>query len=283
MWVSTSTNIDKIFFPGGILNHILQVSIRLCSNIVIDKANQQSGLGLLENTYFWNQFLCWNSKIKNRSQFIGLRPNQIQTFDFQNQSGHPLQYSFLKSSLMKFNINPSIHQVTRTLLGRYHKGRVVNHNHNNMLINMLKDMLIRYHNGRVVNHNHNNLLKNMLKNMLIRYHNGRVVNHSPDLGKVVSRPSSDWGSSLLVSTWAATVKIQKHEKLFGLCFLVITQASDLIVRFPDPLADGSGSGNLTTDLKSIFTRSSQPAQKRAVTTRAPHRWSCFPKDLQIME
>ena len=258
MWVSTSTNIDKIFFPGGILNHILQVSIRLCSNIVIDKANQQSGLGLLENTYFWNQFLCWNSKIKNRSQFIGLRPNQIQTFDFQNQSGHPLQYSFLKSSLMKFNINPSIHQVTRTLLGRYHKGRVVNHNHNNMLINKLKDILIRYHNGR-------------------------VVNHSPDLGKVVSRPSSDWGSSLLVSTWAATVKIQKHEKLFGLCFLVITQASDLIVRFPDPLADGSGSGNLTTDLKSIFTRSSQPAQKRAVTTRAPHRWSCFPKDLQIME
>ena len=229
-----------VFLHGAIPNHILQVSIRLCSNEVINKANQPSDLGLLENTYFWNQFVCRNSKIKNRSQFIGLRPNQIQTFDFQNQSGHPLQYSFLKSSLMKFNINPSIHQVTPTLLGRYHKGRVVNHNHNNMLINMLKDILIRYHNGR-------------------------VVNHSPDLGKVVSRPSSDWGSSLLVSSHHIKYKNTK------LCFLVITQASDLIVRFPNPLADGSGSGNRTTDLKSIFTRSSQPAQKRAVTTRAPHR------------
>jgi len=35
---------------------------------------------------------------------------------------------------------------------------------------------------------------------LFWYHNGRVVNHSPDLGKVVSRPSSDWGSSLLIKS-----------------------------------------------------------------------------------
>jgi len=35
---------------------------------------------------------------------------------------------------------------------------------------------------------------------LFWYHNGRVVNHSPDLGKVVSRPPSDWGSSLLIKS-----------------------------------------------------------------------------------
>jgi len=35
---------------------------------------------------------------------------------------------------------------------------------------------------------------------LFWYHNGRVVNHSPDLGKVVSRPDSDWGSSLLIKS-----------------------------------------------------------------------------------
>jgi len=35
---------------------------------------------------------------------------------------------------------------------------------------------------------------------LFWYHNGRVVNHSPDLGKVVSRPASDWGSSLLIKS-----------------------------------------------------------------------------------
>ena len=108
---------------------------------------------------FGKKILMSKFKMKNRSQFIGLRPNQIQTFDFQNQSGHPLQYSFLKSTLMKFHINPSIHQVTRTMLGRYH--------------------------------------------------NGKVVNHSPDLGKVVSRPSSDWGSSLLVSSHH--IKCKKHE------------------------------------------------------------------------
>ena len=160
-----------IFFPGGILNHILQVSIRLFSNVVIDKANQPSDLNLLNNKYFWNQF------------------SEVYPDEIQYQPIH-----------------------TRT--------------------------------------------------MLIRYHNGRVVNHSPDLGKVVSRPSSDWGSSLLVSHY---IKYKKHEKLLGLCFLVITQASDLIVGFSVPLADGSGSGNLTTlqiTNQSLPDQVSQPKRGR---------------------